>query len=169
MNSGRIALGVTKVFTCIVGFGLAGMLIWSLDPDAVDFLYDEWGLGGALIGLCVGLCWASGRKEMRIVFILPLLVGLLAIWAVMSNAGAGPLRWPPQSMPLLLFLVLVIAGVWALSRAGVFKTNQEQETAPETSGVDVIEQLRELGSLKSEGILTDEQFESKKQELLARL
>ena len=88
-------------------------------------LYALWGLGGVLIGLCVGLCWASGRKEMRIVFIMPVLVGLLAFWAVLSDAGADPHHRHPGSMPLLLFLVLVIAGVWALSRAGVFNTEQE--------------------------------------------
>ena len=169
MSSGRIALGITKVLTCIVGFGIAGLLIWSLGPDAYYKLHIWWGLGGALIGLCVGLCWASGRKEMRIAFIMPLLVGLLAFWAVMSSHEVSPHRWYPQNISLLLLLVLVIAAVWALSRAGVFKTKQEQETAPEASSVDVIEQLRELASLKSEGILTDGEFEVKKQELLARL
>ena len=169
MSSGRLALGITKVFTCIVGFGIAGMLIWSLDSDADRELYDLWGLGGSLIGLCVGLCWASGRKEMRIAFIMPLLVGLLAFWAVMSNAGAGPLRWHPWSIPLLVLVILVIGSVWALARTREFKAKQEQVTAPEASGVDVIEQLRELASLKSEGILTDGEFEVKKQELLARL
>ena len=169
MKSGRIALGIMKVFTCIVGFGFAGLLIWSLGPSPDHELYALWGLGGVLIGLCVGVCWASGRKEMRIVFIMPLLVGLLAFWAVMSDHGGSLGDWRASNFPFLLLLVLVIAGVWVLSRTGVFKTNQEQETEPVTSGVNVIEQLRELASLKSEGILTDEQFDSKKQELLARL
>lgn len=170
MKSGRIALGIIKVFTCIVGFGFAGLLIWSLSPSPDDELYALWGLGGVLIGLCVGLGWASGRKEMRIVFVMPLLVGILAFWVVVSNHGGfSPSDWRVSNFPLLLLLVLVIAGIWALSRAGVFNTEQEPETAPETSGFNVIEQLRELGSLKSEGLLTDEQFESKKQELLARL
>ncbi len=169
MNSSRIALGITKAITCIVGFGIAGMLIWSLDPKSDHELYFLWGLGGALIGLCVGICWASGRMEMRIAFIMPLLVGLLAFWAVMSNAGAGPHRWHPQNISLLLLLVLVIGSVWALSRAGVFKTKQEQETPPEDSHVDVVEQIRELAALRSEGVLTDEEFELKKQDLLARL
>lgn len=172
MSSGRLALGITKVLTCIVGFGIAGLLIWSLGPDAYYKLHIWWGLGGALIGLCVGLCWASGRKEMRIAFIMPLLVGLLAFWAVMSSHEVSPHRWYPQNISLLLLLalvILVIGSVWALARTGAFKTKQEQETAPKASGVDVIEQLRELASLKSEGILTDQEFESKKQELLARL
>ena len=169
MNSGRLALAVTKAITCIVGFGIAGMLIWSLGPHPDNELNVLWGLGGALIGLCFGTCWASDRIEMRIAFIMPLLVGLLAFWAVMSSHGASPYCWQPWNMPLLLLLVLVIGSVWALSRAGVFKAKRNQETALEDSSVDVIEQIRKLAELKSEGILTDEEFESKKQELLAKL
>ena len=69
----------------------------------------------------------------------------------------------------VLVLGLLIGSVWALSRAGVFKAKRNQETALEDSSVNVIEQIRELAALKSDGILTDHEFESKKQELLARL
>ncbi len=169
MNSGRLALAVTKVVTCIVGFGIAGMLIWSLGPHPDNELYFLWGLGGALIGLCFGTCWASDRMEMRIAFIMPLLLGLLAFWAVMSSHGDGPYCWQPWNMPLLLLLVLVIGSVWALSRAGAYKTKQDLETVLTDSSVNVIEQIRELAALNSDGILTDHEFESKKQELLARL
>ena len=172
MSIGRVALGITKVITCIVGFGFAGMLIWSLSSSPDHELYSLWGLGGVLIGLCVGICWASGRVEMRIAFMMPLLVGLLAFWVVLASHGASPPRWYALDIPLLLILVLAIAGVWALSRFGAF-TPKQDEAAPReasgVSGVDVIEQIRELGALKNDGILSDEEFESKKHELLGRL
>lgn len=169
MSTGRVALGITKVITCIVGFGFAGMLIWSLSSSPDHELYSLWGLGGVLIGLCVGICWASGRVEMRIAFIMPLLVGLLAFWVVLASHGGSPPRWYPLDIPLLLILVLAIAGTWALSRFGAFTPKQEEAAPREESGVIVIEQIRELGELKNDGILSDEEFESKKQELLGRL
>ncbi len=172
MSTGRVALGITKVITCIVGFGFAGMLIWSLSSYPDHELYLLWGLGGVLIGLCVGICWASGRVEMRIAFIMPLLVGLLAFWVVLSSYEDSPPRWSPADIPLLLILALAIAGVWALSRFGAFAPKQDEAAPHEASGVsgvDVIEQIRELGELKNDGILSDEEFESKKHELLGRL
>ena len=169
MSIGRVALGITKAITCIVGFGFAGMLMCSLSAYPNDNLYALWGLGGGIIGLCVGFCWASGRVEMRIAFIMPVLVGLLAFWVVLSSYEDSPPRWSPADIPLLLILALAIAGVWALSRYGVFTPKQDEAAPREESGVNVIEQIRELGALKNDGILSDEEFESKKHELLGRL
>lgn len=172
MSTGRVALGITKVITCIVGFGFAGMLIWSLSSSPDHELYSLWGLGGVLIGLCVGICWASGRVEMRIVSIMPILVGILAFWVVLSSQDTSGHSWHPLNIPLLLVLILVIVSAWLLSRSGAF-TPKQDEAAPRevsgVSGVDVIEQIRELGALKNDGILSDEEFESKKHELLGRL
>jgi hypothetical protein len=41
--------------------------------------------------------------------------------------------------------------------------------SPQTSGTDVIAQLQQLGQLREAGILTDDEFASKKAELLSRL
>ena len=169
MSFGRVALGITKVFTCIVGFSIAGMLIWSMSFDPHVESYRLWGFSGALIGLCVGICWASGRVEMRIVSIMPILVGILAFWVVLSSQDASGHSWHPLNIPLLLVLILVIVSAWSLSRTGVFTPKQDEAAPREESGVTVIEQIRELGALKNDGILTDEEFELKKQELLARL
>lgn len=172
MSIGRVALGITKVITCIVGFGFAGMLIWMLHSNPNVELYPLWGFSGALIGLCVGIFWASGRVEMRIAFIMPLLLGLLAFWVVLASHGGSPPRWYPLDLPLLLILILAIAGIWALSRFGVFTPKPDEAVPREesgVSGVNVIEQIRELGALKNDGILSDEEFESKKHELLGRL
>lgn len=166
MSSGRVAIGITKVITCIVGFSIAGMLIWMLHSSPDVDLYPLWGFSGALIGLCVGIFWASGRVEMRTVSIVPILVGILAFWVVLSSQDVSR---NTLNIPLLLVLILVIVSAWALSRTCVF-TPKKNEAAPRGEpGVTVIEQLRELGALKNDGILSDEEFESKKQELLGRL
>lgn len=51
------------------------------------------------------------------------------------------------------------------------KPAQQAATAPPTpaAGSDPMEQLRQLGQLKDAGVLTDEEFQTKKAEILARL
>jgi len=46
---------------------------------------------------------------------------------------------------------------------------QPQAQAPKLSREEVMKNLRELGELKEMGILTEEEFNSKKAELLAQL
>ena len=62
-----------------------------------------------------------------------------------------------------------IGAVWALSMAGAFSTRHDPKSTPSISGVEVTEEIRNLAELNTEGILTDDEFESKKQELLAKL
>ena len=42
-------------------------------------------------------------------------------------------------------------------------------TAAEAATFDVTEQIKKLGELRDQGLLTEEEFDSKKQELLARI
>lgn len=167
MNFGKLAIAVLKVVACTLGFAIAVSLLLSI-MHHVSEVYYVWVWGGAVFGLCVGMCWAIKRREVRIAFVVPTLAGLL-VCLVMVLLGSRPYFWDPWHMRVLL-LGLLIGSVWALSRAGVFRTKQDQETPPtDNTEVDVIEQIRKLAELKSEGILTDGEFESKKQELLGRI
>lgn len=40
---------------------------------------------------------------------------------------------------------------------------------PQTATIDVTEQIKKLGELRDQGFLTEQEFDSKKQELLARM
>ena len=46
---------------------------------------------------------------------------------------------------------------------------KDQETTPPEPTVDIPDQIRQLAALKDQGILTEEEFELKKTELLARI
>ena len=46
---------------------------------------------------------------------------------------------------------------------------QTQHAQAQADVQDVTEQIRKLGELHDQGVLTDDEFESKKRELLARL
>ena len=176
MNFGKLAIAVLKVVACTVGFAIAVSLILSINGHLNPELDSVWALAGAVFGLCVGICWAVERKEVRIAFVVPTLVGLLVCLVMVSGRSPAfmfyPMYrshiWSPLHMKVLL-IGLIIGSVWALSRAGVFNTKQDQENVPINTDINVVEQIRKLSELKGEGILTDQEFESKKQELLARL
>lgn len=189
MDFGKLAVAVLKVVVCGVGFAIGVSLFLSINGGFNPELNDIWLWGGSLLGLCVGVCWAIERREVRTAFVLPTLAGLLVCIVLVVGSGPGfmlqdaiPVQityssssWPPvHSLHMKVLLVgLLVGSVWALSRAGVFGTKPDDETPPEIpsadDGADVIEQIRELAALKGEGILTDGEFESKKQELLGRL
>ena len=40
---------------------------------------------------------------------------------------------------------------------------------PQTATIDVTEQIKKLGELRDQGLLAEQEFDSKKQELLARM
>jgi len=54
-----------------------------------------------------------------------------------------------------LFLVTVLAA--------------RQPQQPQAASIDVTEQIKKLGELRDQGLLTEQEFDSKKQELLARM
>ena len=189
MDFGKLIVAVLKVVVCSVGFAIGVSLFLSISGHHVPELYEVWLWGGSLLGLCVGVCWAVERREVRIAFVLPTLAGLLVCVVLVVGSGPGFMlqdaipaqitysssSWPPVH-PLhmkVLLVGLLVGCVWALSRAGVFGTKPDEETPPAITAadddVDVIEQIRELAALKGDGILTEGEFESKKQELLGRL
>lgn len=180
MSFGKFAIAVLKAVVCTIGFAIAVSLILSIHGAYNSDLNSVLVLAGAVFGLCVGICWAVERREVRIAFAVPTLLGLLVCLMMVSTRKPGI----PPDIPFVqmyhsngsyafqvkvLLLGLLIGCVWALLRAGGFSTKQDQVTAPTVTDANVIEQIRELAALQSEGILTDDEFESKKQELLGRL
>ena len=176
MSFGKFAIAVLKVVACTVGFAIAVSLILSINGSHESDLNSVWVLSGAVFGLCVGISWAVERREVRIAFAVPTLLGLLVCLVMVSarkpDVSFVPMYYPNASYALhvkVLLLGLLIGCVWALLRAGGYSVKQGQESTPTITDVNVIEQIRELAALQSEGILTDGEFESKKQELLNRL
>ena len=62
-----------------------------------------------------------------------------------------------------------MANIMVQNMQGAFQ-NQNQNAAPQKeSRDDIMKTLKELGELKAAGILTDDEFDTKKKELLAKL
>lgn len=157
----RIRVAVLKLLTCMVGGVIVGLCICRFYTYASVEMYFGWSLAGTAFGLFVGTSWVIKRKAVRTAFVFPPSLGLLIYligWLITRSI-------PVMASPKGLF----IGTVWALSNPGAFSTKQIQESTLSNSGVDVTEEIRKLAELNSEGILTDGEFESKKQELLAKL
>lgn len=45
----------------------------------------------------------------------------------------------------------------------------QQPQQPQAAPIDVTEQIKKLGELRDQGFLTEQEFDSKRQELLARM
>ena len=56
---------------------------------------------------------------------------------------------------------------WARQEEEQYAQQAPPPAAPQASGPSVIDQLRELGELKDQGVLTDEEFAAQKAKLLA--
>ncbi|HWH95142.1 MAG TPA: SHOCT domain-containing protein [Baekduia sp.] len=59
------------------------------------------------------------------------------------------------------------AGRWASQDPGYQAPPPEQAPPPAESGPDVLTQLRQLGELKEQGVLTDAEFADQKAKILA--
>ena len=103
-----------------------------------------------------------------------IVVGIVAIW-IISSAGSG-------NFALFLGLLIFIFSVWpGMSRPGVAKSfglNQKYDALkpilnnglaslkPAENSDRNLEKIQKLFELKTAGILTEEEFEAKKRELL---
>jgi hypothetical protein len=57
---------------------------------------------------------------------------------------------------------------WAQQEAQQYQEAPPQAPAPAAAGDSVIDQLKELGELKAQGILTEEEFAAQKAKLLGQ-
>jgi len=46
---------------------------------------------------------------------------------------------------------------------------QQPEVQPQAAAIDVTEQIKRLGELRDQGLLIEQEFDSKKREVLARM
>jgi hypothetical protein len=90
---------------------------------------------------------------------------LLALWALVTGAGL-----------LVLPFVVLLAGAgsesyqaWQGQRAAAPPPNADVQPASPAGRPDTIDQIRKLGELRDAGIISAEDFEAKKTELLGRV
>lgn len=79
--------------------------------------------------------------------------------AIRSNSGLVMFPWVQNADDFVAA---------TLQRIETFKKNTTPSSKPASDGASLSNKLKELQSLKEQGILTEEQFEAKKQELIAK-
>jgi hypothetical protein len=82
-----------------------------------------------------------------------------------SGAGRAHVDSDPNGLGLRRWRRLVL-WLYALRQAG---TVRSQRPFAQDGGADVYEALRQLAQLRDSGVITSEEFETKKAELLRRL
>jgi hypothetical protein len=70
--------------------------------------------------------------------------------------------FPPLGFGVVIFRLFYFVGRHV---AKAWQQPQQPQAAP----TDVAEQIKKLGELRDQGLLTEQEFNSKKQELLARM
>ncbi len=152
----------------IAGFftgGLARLAVPGPDPMPV-WLTIAIGLAGSIAGGAVAIAiW--GRDATTAASLLGFGAAILLVVAYRrfyqgrSITGPDAQKFPDRGI-----------GIGRLKErqqqaADLFKRHQHAAETP--TGGDVTEQLGKLGELRDQGVLTDEEFEAKKAELLSRL
>lgn len=168
----KFGVALLKLLTCMVGCAIAGLVICAFGGFhgyADEGLYIGWLLAGASFGIFVGTSWIIRRKDVRTAFVVPSLLGLLVFLMGAFELTPEPKMGGHYWYLIALSLGLFIGIVWALAKSGAFSTKHSPETIKSETGEDVSEEIRKLAELKSDGLLTEEEFELKKRVLLDRL
>lgn len=168
----KLGVALLKLLTCMVGCGIAGVVICAFGGFhgyADDGLYIGWLMAGATFGIFVGISWIIKRRDVRTYFVVPSMLGLAIYLMLLLLDNRQPYSRSSYWHLIVLFLGLFIGIVGALAKAGAFSTQPNPESINHESGIVVSEEIRKLAELKSDGLLTEEEFELKKRELLDRL
>jgi Zn-dependent protease with chaperone function len=98
-----------------------------------------------------------------------LIFGIFFLGAVLKDTGGEP--GPAIAFMIVWFVVLgiIIAfGIYNLtSRKGVIEVEAGPEDAGLTAGPDFDEKLRKLEALKKDGLVTDEEYRAKRDEIMS--
>jgi uncharacterized membrane protein YeaQ/YmgE (transglycosylase-associated protein family) len=145
----------------IIGFVIGGLARWAVPgPDPMPiWMTTLFGLVGSLIGSGIAVT-AFGREidsgTAFSAWLLSIIAATLLVVAYRHCVQHRPITAPDAHKPPP-----------GRDRRGPGTTESPPKGASEPD--DVSEQLRRLGELRDEGVITPEDFERKKAELLARM
>ncbi len=128
----------------------------------------------ALIGVIVAVLFlalilgAEDPPEETIGSLIGLSIAALISWWVLKDAGTRGLSNKGAQGWAIFTFIIVILGLPAYLIARPKREVNQQETEVYSTAM-IADKIREVAVLRSEGLVTDEQFESKKAELLEKI
>ena len=158
---------LTIIGVMVMGFvigGLARLAVPGPDPMPA-WLTIAIGLAGSLGGGGIG--WAIFGRSAYAINTVGFITAVLLVIAYRRFYQGRPLtgpeamKFPERGIGLARFRERQAKAQHMLRQA--------QHAQAQSQVQDVTEEIRKLGELHEQGILTDEEFESKKRELLAKL
>jgi uncharacterized membrane protein YeaQ/YmgE (transglycosylase-associated protein family) len=158
-----LAVVSIMVFGFLTG-GLARLAVPGPDPMPI-WLTMAIGLAGSAGGGGIAIAiWGRGTQAIGLfAFIGSILLVIAYRRFVQKRPITGPdaLKFPDRGFGIDKFRE---------RRQKLEDTLRQHQQATQTQAHDdVMEQIRKLGELRDEGVLTDEEFQTKKAELLSRL
>jgi uncharacterized membrane protein YeaQ/YmgE (transglycosylase-associated protein family) len=158
-----VAVLSIMVFGFLTG-GLARLAVPGPDPMPI-WLTMAIGLAGSAGGGGIALAlWGRGTQAIGLFSFLGsilLVVGYRRFVQKRPITGPEALKFPERGIGIAKFRE---------QRQKLEETlRQHQQAAQTQAHDDVMEQIRKLGDLRDEGILTEDEFQAKKAELLSRL
>jgi uncharacterized membrane protein YeaQ/YmgE (transglycosylase-associated protein family) len=161
------------VFGAIVAIMLAGFITGGLarlavpGPDPMPIwltvaigLAGSWG-GGAIAAAIWGWDSTTGVSIFGFIAAILLVIAYRRFYQGRPLTGPDALKFPERGIGLDRFRERQSKAQQMLRQA--------QHAQAQAQVQDVTEQIRKLGELHEQGVLTDEEFEAKKRELLAKL
>ena len=144
--------------------GLARLAVPGPDPMPV-WLTMAIGLTGSAVGGGIALMiWGRGTQAIGLFSFVGSILLVIAYRRVVQKRpiyGPEALKFPERGIGIEKFRE---------RRQKLEETLRQHQQSAQTQAHDqVMDQIRKLGELRDEGVLTDEEFESKKAELLSRL
>jgi uncharacterized membrane protein YeaQ/YmgE (transglycosylase-associated protein family) len=158
-----LAILSIMVFGFLTG-GLARLAVPGPDPMPV-WLTMAIGLAGSAGGGGIAIAiWGRGTQAVGLFAFIGSILLVIAYRRFVQKrpiTGPGALKFPDRGIGIDKFKE---------RRDKLEETlRQHQHVAQTQAHDDVMEQIRKLGELRDEGVLTDDEFQAKKAELLSRL
>ena len=156
---------VAIMFAGFITGALARLAVPGPDPMPVWLtvgigLAGSWG-GGAVAAAIWGWGATTGVSIFGFVAAILLVIAYRRFYQRRPLTGPEAMRFPERGIGLDRFR--------ERQQRAEQMLRQTQHAQAQADVQDVTEQIRKLGELHDQGVLTDDEFESKKRELLARL